>query len=113
MRAAMPDFSSAQVHPEWVTRRRRAIHWTWNKDRSGAIASQQIGWKGVGKLLAESNYFLGNAPRKWRTHVPRFARVETIFDGIAATGTSEASNTICGFRLRWATRNRDLRFVAQ
>ena len=31
-------------------------------------------WLGEGKLPAETNYFLGRDPAKWRTHVPHFSR---------------------------------------
>jgi Beta-propeller repeat len=33
-------------------------------------------WRGRDKLASESDYFIGNDPRKWRTRVPHFARVE-------------------------------------
>jgi hypothetical protein len=32
-------------------------------------------WHGDGRLAAETNYFLGNDPAKWRTHVQHFPRV--------------------------------------
>ncbi len=31
-------------------------------------------WSGEGRLQAETNFFLGNDPRRWRTHVPHFTR---------------------------------------
>src|SRR5438093_5070067 len=31
---------------------------------------------GVGELPGKSNYFLGNDPKKWRTNVPTYAKVE-------------------------------------
>jgi hypothetical protein len=34
-----------------------------------------LAWKGRKKLRGETNYFLGNDPRRWRTHVPHFAEV--------------------------------------
>jgi hypothetical protein len=34
-------------------------------------------WMGEEKLGAESNYFIGNDPKKWHTAVPHFARAET------------------------------------
>jgi hypothetical protein len=33
-----------------------------------------LSWSGEGRLQAETNYFLGNDPRRWRTHVPHFTR---------------------------------------
>jgi hypothetical protein len=33
-------------------------------------------WKGSDKLRAETNYFVGNDPKKWHTRVPHFARAE-------------------------------------
>jgi len=40
---------------------------------SGDAGSLQ--WHGAGRLAAETNYFLGNDPAKWRTHVQHFSRV--------------------------------------
>ena len=37
-------------------------------------------WQGQEKLAAETNYFLGNDPMRWRTHVSRYARAETSDD---------------------------------
>ena len=34
-------------------------------------------WKGDAKVRAQSNYFVGNDPKKWHTSVPHFARAET------------------------------------
>jgi centrosomal CEP192-like protein len=34
-----------------------------------------VRWRGEGHLAAETNYFVGNDPSKWRTHVPHFSRV--------------------------------------
>jgi hypothetical protein len=31
-------------------------------------------WQGAGKVAGETNYFIGNDPRRWRMHVPHFAR---------------------------------------
>ncbi len=42
----------------------------------GAISSRAA-WRGEEQLASESNYFIGNDPRRWRAHVPHFARVET------------------------------------
>jgi hypothetical protein len=36
----------------------------------------RFSWKGDERLRSESNYFIGNDPRAWRTRVPHFARVE-------------------------------------
>ena len=38
------------------------------------VQSPSLSWTGEGKLHGETNYFVGRDPRKWRTHVPRFAR---------------------------------------
>lgn len=39
---------------------------------------------GLEKLPGTSNYFLGNDPKKWRTHVPRYAKVRyaAIYPGV-------------------------------
>jgi Abnormal spindle-like microcephaly-assoc'd, ASPM-SPD-2-Hydin/Beta-propeller repeat len=35
---------------------------------------RSLRWGGEGKSEGETNYFLGNDPAKWRTHVPHFSR---------------------------------------
>lgn len=55
--------------------------------RERAVASLRFApgrlvWHGVAKVRAESNYFVGNDPRKWRTRVPHFARAEATANGI-------------------------------
>src|SRR5271156_256403 len=42
----------------------------------GAMAGK-FEWHGAELLPGESNYFLGNDPAKWRTHVPHYARATT------------------------------------
>ncbi len=39
---------------------------------TGAVG---FAWQGREKLRGETNYFLGNNPRRWHTHVPHFAEV--------------------------------------
>ena len=49
---------------------------------AGAHAHPQI--QGLDELRGKSNYFLGNDPKKWRTNVPNYARVEyrNIYPGV-------------------------------
>jgi hypothetical protein len=39
---------------------------------------------GLNKLPGKSNYFIGNNPKKWRTHVPNYARVryQDVYPGV-------------------------------
>jgi hypothetical protein len=39
--------------------------------------TNKIEWRGSQRLRSESNYFLGNDPRHWHTHVPNFERAES------------------------------------
>src|SRR5580658_1989280 len=55
--------------------------------RGSAVASLRFArgrlvWRGMAKVRAESNYFIGNDVRKWRTHVPHFARAEATAEGV-------------------------------
>jgi|HubBroStandDraft_6_1064221.scaffolds.fasta_scaffold00424_5 hypothetical protein len=43
-----------------------------------------LSWDGEEKLTGETNYFLGNDPAKWRTHVPRFARARASLNANSA-----------------------------
>ncbi len=42
-----------------------------------AQARRPLVWKGAERLAGETNYFLGNDPAKWRTHVPQFGSAST------------------------------------
>src|ERR1700683_2593644 len=42
----------------------------------GLTTGEQFKWAGDGKLRGETNYFVGNEAKNWRTHVPHFARAE-------------------------------------
>jgi hypothetical protein len=53
-----------------------------HRESDGALilrvaGNNEFAWKGAEKLRGESNYFVGNDPRKWHAGVPHFARVET------------------------------------
>jgi hypothetical protein len=37
-----------------------------------------LSWTGEEKLRGETNYFIGNDPRNWRTNIPHYARAKTI-----------------------------------
>src|SRR5208282_2666414 len=55
--------------------------------RGSAVASLRFAqgrlvWRGMAKVHAESNYFVGNDPRKWRTRVPHYARAEATAQGV-------------------------------
>ena len=39
-----------------------------------SASAGNLQWNGEGRLVAETNYFLGNDPAKWRTHVAHFSR---------------------------------------
>jgi hypothetical protein len=49
---------------------------------AGANSGASVG--GVGKLPGEANYFLGNNPKLWRTHIPTFGRVayHNVYPGV-------------------------------
>ena len=50
-------------------------------------------WHGTDKAQGETNYFLGNDPQKWRTHIARFNRVETAdADGLSLAVYGSANN---------------------
>jgi hypothetical protein len=53
--------------------RMRAI-WVGSRSTRAAVAPR-FAWRGEKKLKTISNYFIGNNPTAWRTHVPHFAQV--------------------------------------
>jgi hypothetical protein len=60
----------------------RAVSTSLRMRLSGANANATV--VGVDKLAGQSNYFVGNDPKQWRTQVPEYARVryERIYPGI-------------------------------
>jgi hypothetical protein len=65
---------SEQAGPRRRPHRRRANRESRRRRRKNS--GIELEWKGQEQLRAQSNYFLGNDPSKWRTHVPHFGRVE-------------------------------------
>jgi hypothetical protein len=55
------------------------------KSRSSRHRTGKFKWRGKRKLRAESNYFLGNDPQLWRTHVAHFEQAEAqeVFPGVS------------------------------
>lgn len=37
---------------------------------------REFNWEGKQQLRGETNYFIGNDPRKWHAHIPHFARAQ-------------------------------------
>ncbi len=70
-------------------------------------------WQDREGLRGETNYFLGNNPRHWRTHVPHFAEVGAAnvaaTSASSSTATTKASNTTCASRRAPISR----RYVSQ
>jgi Beta-propeller repeat len=60
----------------------RAVSTSLRMGLSGANANATV--VGVDKLAGQSNYFVGNDPKQWRTQVPEYAsvRYEQIYPGI-------------------------------
>ncbi len=52
-----------------------------------------IAWKGITPLRAQTNYFIGSDPSKWRTAVPNYARAEAnrILPGVDLVAYSNAA----------------------
>jgi len=52
-----------------------------------------VTWKGIAPLRAQTNYFIGRDPSKWRTAVPNYARAEArrILPGEKLCGRSTRS----------------------
>ncbi|MFY9731421.1 MAG: choice-of-anchor D domain-containing protein, partial [Candidatus Acidiferrales bacterium] len=58
-------------------------------DRTNA----SVTWKGIAQLRAQTNYFIGNDPSKWRTSVPHYAQAEAprILPGVDLVAYSNAT----------------------
>ena len=49
-----------------------------NTIMSMRLNGTKFSWTGEASLRGHTNYFIGNDPRKWRTNVPHFERVEAL-----------------------------------
>jgi hypothetical protein len=62
-------------------------------------AEREFEWAGIEPVPGETNYFIGNDPSRWRTHVPHFARVQAgdVVPGVdvIAYGRSEFCERRC------------------
>ncbi len=68
-RRSIPGGQPARVHLEFTRSANASADATTRK-------AHPIAWSGLEKLPAEGNYFIGNNPQRWRTHVPHFARAQ-------------------------------------
>src|SRR5579862_9312730 len=65
----------------------RSSHQTSN------LTNASVTWKGIAPLRAQTNYFIGRDPSKWRTAVPNYARVgaRRILPGVDVVAYSNAA----------------------
>jgi hypothetical protein len=79
--------------------------------RRGRAASPALAWRGVARLAGETNYFLGNDPARWRTHVPHFGEVEArnVIDGVDAVAYGRGKGLEYDLRVAPGTNPADLR----
>ena len=58
------------------------------------LKNASIAWKGIAPLRAQTNYFIGSDPSKWRTAVPHYARAEAsrILPGVDLVAYSNAAD---------------------
>ena len=67
-----------------------------------------VAWKGIAQLRAQTNYFIGNDPSKWRTSVPNYAHAEAprILPGVDLVAYSNADHRPAGKSTRIRSPNR-------
>ncbi|MGA9248154.1 MAG: choice-of-anchor D domain-containing protein [Candidatus Acidiferrales bacterium] len=70
--------------------------------RSPSQNAPGLAWRGLEKLGGETNYFLGNDPASWRTHVPHFARAEAAESGTGVTLIAYGNDADLEYDLRFA-----------
>ena len=58
------------------------------------LKNASIAWKGIAPLRAQTNYFIGSDPSKWRTAIPHYARAEArrILPGVDLVAYSNAAD---------------------
>ena len=66
-----------------IVGRRTARRYGEKITRRGDVTGE-FAWSGTGQLRAQSNYFVGNDPRHWRTRVPHYAtaNAEDVLPGV-------------------------------
>jgi hypothetical protein len=73
----------------------------------------QLNWRGMDRLTGETNYFLGNDPARWRTHVPRFsgAAAPNVIPGVDAVAYGAGENLEYDLRVAPGTNPANLRLA--
>ena len=63
-------------------------------DQTSDHTNASVTWKGIAPLRAQTNYFIGRDPSKWRTGVPNYARAEAhrILPGVDLVAYSNAGS---------------------
>ena len=76
-------------------------------------AGSGLNWRGTARLAGETNYFLGNDPAKWRTHVPHFsgAVAMNVIPGVDAVAYGSGENLEYDLRVASGTNPANLRLA--
>ena len=76
-------------------------------------AGSGLNWRGTARLAGETNYFLGNDPAKWRTHVPHFssATAMNVIQGVDAVAYGSGENLEYDLRVASGTNPANLRLA--
>jgi Beta-propeller repeat len=91
LRSRSPESAASRVRR--VNAKNISGHRSAQKDSSAVVRMHLVGANSSAKVAAidqlpgKSNYFLGNDPSKWRTDVPRYARVsyQGVYPGVDMT----------------------------
>ncbi len=79
--------------------------------RDHKISEASFAWQGVTMLGGETNYFLGNDPARWRTHVKHFAEAAAsgVLPGVDMIAYGNAEGVEYDLRVAPGVNTRDLR----
>ena len=79
--------------------------------RDHKIGEASFAWQGVTMLGGETNYFLGNDPARWRTHVKHFAEAAAsgVLPGVDMIAYGNAEGVEYDLRVAPGVNTRDLR----
>ena len=68
--------SSEKVRPGQLRRRKAPANWQQEVIRMKLVGGETPQASGLEKLPGVSNYFIGQDPRKWRTGIPHYGRIQ-------------------------------------
>ncbi len=106
------EFAASGVRRKSGAPRNVSLNFFSARNRTGTEHSK-LAWQGQERTSGQTNYFLGNDPARWRTHVPQFGKAvaRSVVPGVDLVAYGNDARLEYDLRIAPGTRPTDLRLA--